>query len=328
MSVATFYKICSPKWLFESWDTFRKGKRKRLEVMLYERNLERNIFCLSGNLLSKKYKHGVYEQFKVTDPKLRRISKACVQDRLVHQAVVSGIESSFEKRFIYDSYSCRSGKGTHAAVARLRSFLGKESRNNTRTTYVLKCDVKRFFDCLDHGILMALINRVVKDSDTLWLIEEIVDSFSIFPGKGVPLGNLTSQLFANIYLHELDRFIKNDLGIKYYVRYCDDFVIVDSDSRYLQGLIPILEGFLRNYLNLCLHPNKITLRTWNSGMDFLGYILKPDCTLLRTKTKNRALRRVNSNNLPSYLGICSHCDSFELQQILKCKAGSLAREGS
>lgn len=266
------------------------------------------------------YEHGKYQPFTICDPKQRRIHKATVRDRLVHQAVVSAIEPLFEKRFIYDSYSCRVGKGTHAGVELLGLFLRQASHNNTEKVYVLKCDVRQFFASIDHEILMRHIEARIDDEQTLELLRTVLLSHNAENGRGIPLGNVTSQLFANIYLHELDWFIKQTMCIRYYLRYCDDFVVVSTYKDYLTSLIEPIKQFLAENLKLELHPNKVSIRSWNQGIDFLGYVLRPNATTLRTKTKRRMLSRVNGNNVSSYLSICAHANEFELSQIVKLLA--------
>ncbi len=262
------------------------------------------------------YEHGRYQPFKICDPKQRQIHKANVRDRLVHQAVVSAIEPLFERRFIYDSYSCRVGKGTHAGVARLGLFLRQASHNNTKKVYVLKCDVRQFFASIDHEILMKQIEAKISDEQALQLLRTILLSHNAETGKGIPLGNVTSQLFANIYLHELDWFMKQTLGIKRYLRYCDDFVVVSTNQFYLQSLIESIRQFLMSTLRLELHPTKVSIRSWDQGVDFLGYVLRPHATSIRTKTKRRMLARVNQDNLSSYTGVCSHSNGYRLTQIV------------
>ncbi len=302
--------------MFLAWAKFRRGKRSRPDVQLYERNLEENIFTLHEQLMKGSYKHSSYEPFTIHDPKQRQIHKAIVQDRLVHQALVSAIEPLFEPQFIYDSYSCRKGKGTHAAVTRLRRFLRQASANNTRTIYALKGDVKQFFASVDHETLMELLKRRISDKRTLALLQEIVTSLHTEEARGMPLGNLTSQLFANVYLHELDWYAKNVLRSKHYIRYCDDFIILGSSREALQELVEPIRQFLDERLGLQLHPHKVTIRSWSQGIDFLGYVLKPHCTVLRPKTKQRMLAKVNETNLTSYLGVASHADGYELGKLL------------
>lgn len=288
----------------------------------FHKNLTHNINTLHNLLVSGHYRHSDYQMFKICDPKQRTIHKATVSDRLVHQAIVSAIEPAFEGKFIYDSYSCRVGKGTHAGVSRLNLFLRQVSHNNSQRVYALKCDIRQFFASIDHEILIELIQNKISDVRTLDLIKIIIDSHSSTVGKGIPLGNVTSQLFANIYLHELDWFMKQTLGIKHYIRYCDDFVVISTDKSYLLSLIKPIRQFLSNELKLELHPNKISIRPWNQGIDFLGYVSRPHGTTVRTKTKRRMLKRVEENNLSSYLGICEHGDCYELSQLVTIIAWS------
>lgn len=287
--------------------------------MAYERQLEDNLYVLRDELRSGNYRHGAYCPFTINDPKRRSISKATVKDRVVHQALVNIIEPYFERRFIHDSYSCRIDKGTHAAVRRLQIFLRRISENNTRTVYALKCDVRKFFASVDHNILFSLLGSRITDKRTVNLLKNIIDSFGVSAEKGIPLGNLTSQLFANIYLNELDRYIKMHLREKFYLRYCDDFIILDSDCSRLKCLIGNIDAFLKQRLSLMLHPNKVSIRSWSQGIDFLGYVSLPYCTVVRTKTAHRVLLRVTKNNLTSYIGVCSHADAYVMKQIIFTK---------
>lgn len=312
-----FKDIITADNLFLAWEKFRRGKRSKMDVQIFERRLEENIFALQYQLENGSYKHSRYRPFTITDPKQRQIHKATVRDRVVHQAMVQEIEPLFEQRFIYDSFSCRKGKGTHAAVARLRMQLRRASRNNSRTVYSLKLDIRKFFASVDHGILLRLLEKRVSDARTIGLLKGIVDSHGAGFGRSIPLGNLTSQLFANVYLHELDWYVKQDLGVEHYIRYCDDFIILSHSRKHLAGLVGVLEDFLNAHLRLAIHPYKIVVRTWEQGVDFLGYVLKPGCTLLRTRTKQRMVRQVSRRNLASYLGVCSHAASFETQQLIR-----------
>ena len=285
--------------------------------MVYERELEGKLFALHEDLMTGTYRHGAYEPFTVYDPKQRRIHKANVRDRVVHQAVVNVLEPIVDPKFIHDSYSCRVGKGTHAAVRMLRTFLLEESQNRRRTTYALKCDVRKFFDSVDHATLFRLLCRHVSDPHMRDLLELVISSFSTASDKGLPLGNLTSQLFANVYLHELDRFVKHDLHEKRFLRYCDDFVIVSDSRERLYSLVPKLNAFLSEHLGLHLHPNKVTVRSWGQGIDFLGYVSLPHATIVRTKTARRMRLHITDSNATSYLGLCTHASAYSLAQELR-----------
>lgn len=312
--------ITSIKTLTEAWQKFSRGKKARRDVSEYQKQLRQNLAELHDSLVSGHYKHAAYQRFTICDPKQRQIHKATVGDRVVHQAIVTAIEPLFEKRFIYDSYSCRIGKGTHVGVTRLKTFLRQESRNNTHKVYVLKCDVRKFFASIDHEILLRLITRCIEDDATLELIRTIILSHGAETGKGIPLGNVTSQLFANIYLHELDWFMKQTLGIRHYGRYCDDFVVVSTDQAYLESLIDPIRTFLRTELHLDLHPHKVEIRSWDQGVDFLGYVLRPYATTLRGKTRQRMIAQVTEQNISSYLGLCGHANAYRLSQIVRVSA--------
>ena len=244
-----FNNIVSAENLFSAWDGFKNGKRGKKDVQVFEWNLERNIFELHRELLNKIYKHGQYHSFKISDPKPRNIEKAQVRDRIVHHAVFQILNPIFEAGFISASFSCRVGYGTHKGVQYLQNVLRKVSKNGKSPCFALKCDIKKFFDTIDHDILLAILKKKIKDEDTIWLLKQIISSFSsnyslLGIEKGVPIGNLTSQLFANIYMNEFDQFAKNKLNIKYFVRYTDDFLIISADRGYLEKILPQIVSFL------------------------------------------------------------------------------------
>lgn len=321
--LSSFDYIYSTVTLYKAWYLFSKGKHSRADVIEYEHKFEENLFGLQESLATGLYRHGPYVPFTVWDPKQRRIHKASVRDRIVHQLIVSAIEPLFEPQFIFDSYSCRKGKGTHAAVDRLQGFLRQASKNDTQTVYALKCDIKQFFASVDQQVLKELLIRRVKDTRLIRCIDEVIGSYEVTKGKGIPLGNLTSQLFANVYMHQFDWFVKHKLNERHYIRYCDDFIILSTDRVYLEPLIEPITQFLREELCLTVHPDKTELRSWNQGIDFLGYVLKPNATVLRHKTKQRAINRTTPENISSYLGLCSHADEYELSNLLKTIAWSV-----
>jgi retron-type reverse transcriptase len=307
--------------LFLAWEEFKKGKTKKKDVIEFEQDYKNHIFRLYKELKNKTYQHSAYYSFYVKDPKLRHIHKACVKDRILHHAVFRILYPIFDNSFIYDSYSCRNNKGTHRAVNRLQDFARKVSRNNTKKCFILKLDVKKFFDSIDQDILLDLIKIKVKDEKVIWLINKNIKSFP----NGLPLGNITSQLFANIYLNELDQLVKQKLRIKYYIRYCDDFVILNTDRLYLENLVQVINNFLQSNLNLSLHPNKVKIKKYHQGIDFLGYICFPHHRTLRIKTKKRMFRNIEAKRaqtnfeqvLKSYLGVLKHCNSYKILIELK-----------
>ena len=315
-----FEKIISPENLFLAWHEFKRGKRKKKDVQQFEFSLEDNLFQLHFELQNKTYQHSQYTAFNVYDPKLRRIHKANVKDRVLHHAIFRILYPLFDQHFIFDSYSCRTKKGTHRAVNCLEEFANKLSQNNCKNIFALKCDIKKFFDSIDQKILLELIKTKIKDENSIWLIEGIIGSFE----KGIPLGNVTSQLFANVYLNELDQLVKHNLKEKYYLRYCDDFIILAESKNHLENLIGKLDDFLQSELKLNLHPNKIIIKKYRQGIDFLGYVIFPHHRILRTKTKKRILKKMRKKkedlqnkvisekkfkqSLQSYFGLLKHCD--------------------
>ncbi len=272
---------------------------------------------LHSELKNRTYRHSNYTSFYITDPKLRHIHKAIVKDRIVHHAVYRVLYPIFDAGFIYDSYSCRIGKGTHKAVRRLEFFARKVSKNYTGSCFALKCDIRKFFDSVDHEVLKKIIKRKIGDDNALWLVNEIIGSYKNEIGTGMPIGNLSSQLFANIYLNKLDQFVKHILRVKYYLRYCDDFVILSEDTFYSKSICVEVGQFLKENLNLNFHPQKIIIRKLRQGIDFLGYVVLPHYIVLRTKTKRRMLKRVNSCNFDSYLGLLKHCNGYKLEQKIR-----------
>ncbi len=303
--------------LLEAWKEFVRGKRKRKDVQEFELNLMSNIIDLHNDLTTKTYKHSPYEAFSISDPKPRDIHKASVRDRLLHHALYRIMYPFFDGLFISDSYSCRKDKGTHKAMNRFRSFAYEVSKNHTKTAWVLKCDIKKFFENIDHEILLKILDKYIPDRNIIWLLERVIYSFCKTPGKGLPLGNLTSQLFVNIYMNEFDQFMKHKMKAKYYIRYADDFVILSPDKSWLEELLPKIGDFLLEILNLELHPNKVFIKTLSSGVDFLGWVHFPDHRVLRTSTKNRMMKKIRDSQktetLQSYIGLLGHGNAYKLK---------------
>ena len=329
------------------WDEFKKGKSKKCDVMEFERYLEDNIFRIHHELTNLTYKHNPYVKFHIYDPKHRIIHKAEVKDRLVHHIVFKELYRIFNPTFIYHSYSSRDNKGTHLAVKNLSDILRKASNNYTKPVYALKCDIKKFFHSVSHQKLFEIIKNRVNDPKFLWLVWQIISSFSIIADnspqrererelkenfsekKGLPIGNLTSQIFANIFLDKFDWFVKKQSRIKHYFRYADDFVIVDQNPEYLKRLVELIDDFLNTKLDLKLHPQKIEIRKFSQGIDFLGYVILPHYITLRTKTKRRMFRKIKAGkdklsqglvtkesfdqSLQSYYGMLKHCQGHKLK---------------
>lgn len=285
-----------------------------------------NILKLHEDLVNKTYKHGSYYAFKINDPKPRDIHKATVRDRVVHHAIYKILYPYFDKKFIFDSYSCRNDKGTHKALNRFRNLAGKISKNNTKTIWVLKGDIRKFFANIDHQILKNILRRHIIDKDILWLLKQVIDSFNTEgkTGVGLPLGNVTSQLLINVYMNEFDQFIKRELKVKFYIRYADDFLILHQDKFYLVNLMPQISAYLESKLKLNLHKDKVFIKRFSSGVDFLGWVHFPYHRILRTSTRRRMLKRLQDfptkETVTSYLGLLKHGNTYKLMQLLKIRA--------
>jgi len=338
MFVSLYKEITSTQNLFQAWKEFRKGKGNKKDVLEFEYNLEQNIFHLHRDLRDKKYEHGPYKSFYITDPKRRHIHKALVRDRVIHHAIYKTLYSIFNPTFIATSFSCRIGKGTHRGVTWLEKTTRKVSKNYTKPCFILKCDIRRFFDSVDHNVLIRILNKKIRDKETRCLLDKVVRGFSsgasnLFERKGLPIGNLTSQLFANVYMNEFDHFIKQTLKAKYYARYTDDFVIVSENEQHLKDILKPITNFLDTELQLSLHPHKVSIRKLHNGIDYLGYIVLPHHKLLRTKTKTRIYRGLSwkvreyksgkvekeavEQSLHSYLGTLSHANAHKISEDLK-----------
>jgi len=331
--------------LLAAWREFLRGKRKKRDVQEFQYKLMDNILALHRDLKYGhgvsifRYKHGGYKHFRISDPKPRDIHKATVRDRLLHHALYRKLYPFFDRTFIADSYSCRKGKGTHKAMNRFRQFAYKVSENHTRTCWVLKCDIRKFFASIDHCILNDIVCRYIPDTRTRALIVEVIASFRSaanpfrtrrvlngFGGsqtstKGLPLGNLTSQLLVNIYMNEFDQFVKHQLKVQYYVRYADDFVFLSHDKASLFEIERYIATFLRERLELALHPDKVSIATFASGIDFLGWVHFSDHRVLRTATKRRMMRRLRETEeeeiVTSYLGLLSHGNARRLARRVR-----------
>ena len=279
----------------------QKGKRFRPNVLAFNHQLETQLIQLQQDLATKIYRPGPYKTFTIREPKHRLISAAPYRDRVVHHALCNVIVPLFERSFIDDSYANRLGFGNHRALQRFIRF-ARSSR------YVLQCDVKKYFPSIDRKILKSLIRRKLKCPDTLWLIDLILDSSSpqepvveYFPGddllvpvqrpKGLPIGNLTSQFFANVYLNGFDHFVKEQLKARKYVRYVDDFALFSDDRGFLAEARLAIEQYLAT-LRLKIHPIKSQLFATRHGANFLGFRIFPDRIRVRAENLRRSRRRL------------------------------------
>ncbi|MGH2613300.1 MAG: reverse transcriptase domain-containing protein, partial [Rhabdochlamydiaceae bacterium] len=327
-----FEQIIAKENLFAAWREFQVGKMRKTDVAAFAEKFEYHLVDLYHDLEGSSYRHGAYTRFTIQDPKFRKIAKASVRDRVLHHAICRILMPIYDKKFIFDSYSSRKEKGTHRATERFQRFAWRLSRNNTRPVWILKCDIRKFFESVDHNILLDLCRTTVDDERVLSLLANIIRSFSAQSGCGIPLGNLTSQLFANVYLNELDQYVKRELRCKNYIRYTDDFVLLSSSRAELENMLPRIRTFLQEELHLELHPHKVEFRRWHQGVDFLGYNLFPHFQIVRTKTKRRIMRKLqqrlgdaregkiemeNFNQIKqSYLGVLSHGRSKGLRRSI------------
>ncbi len=360
--------------LFSAYYEARKNKRNTLNALAFELNYESNLFELYEEIVNRRYTIKPSICFISFKPVQREIFAADFRDRIIHHLVFNYINPVFEPSFIYDSYSCRRGKGTMLGIRRVEKFIRSCSNNYKNDCFILKMDIKGYFMSMNRTLLFKKILESLEThcrEKTEWheyydlviyLLRKIIfndpTKNCIFKGKksdwdglpptkslfhsapdcGFPIGNLTSQLFSNIYLNEFDHFIKRELKIRYYGRYVDDFVIIHPDREYLKSIIPILSGFLLSTFKLTLHPKKIYLQHFTKGVELLGAIIKPYRCYIKNRTKGNCVRKIkeinreinNSNDhlmtkesgkaafssINSYLGLMVHYYSYRLRQKL------------
>jgi len=318
--------ICEFDNIHHAYIKARRLKRYKADVLRFSGRLEENLIDIHNHLTWKTYQPGRYRYFEIHEPKQRLIAALPFRDRVVHHALCNIIEPIFERSFIHDSYACRVGKGSVAGVRRTTRFL-RAARQKWGRIYCLKLDVKKFFPTVDHNCLKRIVRKHIACPDTLWLIDLIIDSED--SDRGIPIGSLTSQLFANLYLNELDHFVKDLCRVKYYIRYMDDCVFIHDDKKYLHNLRREIEIFLADKLSLRLNGKTQVFPVNSRGIDFLGYRTWPDYRLLRpanVKRTKRKLRKFQSrykegritlqtitSAIQSWLGHCKHADTYRLR---------------
>jgi RNA-directed DNA polymerase len=337
--------IFSFRNIYDCYLDCRRKKRNTHNALRFEINAGENILNLQQELRTKKYHPSRSILFVAKKPKLREIFAGDFRDRVVHHILINELEKIWERIFIYDTYACRLNKGTHKAVLRLQSFLRKITKNGRRHAYYLQLDIKDFFTSIDKNLLYEFICKRIDNPDVLWLtkiilfwdctisyvqrgdktlLSNIPANKSLF-GKenrrGLPIGNLTSQFFANIYLNELDQFIKHTLKAHYYLRYVDDFVLLSQNKEELLYWKKGIKNFLADKLNLTLHPRRQKLQPVSNGIDFLGYIIRQNYILVRLRVINNLKARLREfkdypnklkNSIASYLGHFKHANSYRL----------------
>lgn len=318
---------------FLAWDNFMlavkmasKCKRFHWEVLRFVDSLEENLIKIRDQLASNTWNPGTFRTFTVYEPKERLIHAPAFSDRVVHHALVQVIGEYFEKRFIDHSFACRKNKGTHAASSCLTHMLRSARNTWNGSVYVLKADISKYFPSINHDILFSIISRTIGDKRILGVIERLINNCSCITGnKGLPLGALTSQLFANTYLDQLDHLVKDCMGIHYYVRYMDDFVVLHSNKVELWNMLSDIRDFLAVELDLALNP-KTSIFPASHGVDFAGYRHWADRTLPRKRNLRRAAKRfarlsrryargnveleVVRSSMASFVGYIQHCDGW------------------
>ncbi|MCX5750908.1 MAG: reverse transcriptase/maturase family protein [Candidatus Saganbacteria bacterium] len=314
-----FEEICSFENLVKAAKKAQKGKRFKDSTCEFNLKLEDELLTIQEELCQKTYQVGQYKHFYVFDPKKRLISALPYRDRVVQHALCNVIEPIFDRTFVPVSYACRKNKGSHKAV----SLFSRFCRSNS---YVLKCDIKSYFAAIDHDLLYELIARKIKDPQALWLVRLIIDST---PNPGIPIGNLTSQVFANLYLNGLDHLIKENAKFRYYIRYMDDLVIFDNDSDKLDRISDFITACFIG-LKLKMHPYKCKVYETKKGVKFLGYIIYPTHQLVILSNVARFKRRMKrlvllfqqglitlrriTCSIHSWLGYAKHANSYNIRR--------------
>jgi hypothetical protein len=354
--------------LFQAYFDARRNKRNTINALAFEKDFEARVFALFDELVDKSYEPKASICFIVDRPVKREIFAADFRDRVIHHFIFNSISPIFEKTFINDSYSCRKGKGTHYGIHRIDRFIRSCSQNYSNDCYILKLDIKGYFMAMNRKLLFSqiksvlLANRHKIEFDLpliVYLLEKTIfndptknciikgkksdwsglpRNKSLFHAKancGFPIGNLTSQLFGNIYLNDFDHFVKRDLEIRYYGRYVDDFVLVHQNKEYLKSLVPIMKEYLRGNLQLELHPHKIYLQHFSKGVKYLGAVIKPHRKYIANRTKGNFYEAIEKQNqivrdhkptseeqekflssMNSYLGIMKHYQTYNLRKVM------------
>ncbi len=278
-----YYLIPNQENLKLAFKKAARGKRDRREVIAFQNNFEANIRTLQNQLLRHDPDMGHYRFFKVCDPKIRTICAASFPERVIHHAVMNICEPVLESYSIHDSYACRKNKGSRKALAKAQHY----ARENE---WYLKLDIRKYFDSADHMIMIRLLSRRFKDKDLLILFDKLLDTYHTKPGKGMPIGNLISQHLANFYLGYFDHWIKDELSIKAYLRYMDDFILFGPDKKYLKTMLSEIKQFLSQELELELNTN-IQLNRCLHGVPFLGYRVYPHMIRLSQRSRSRFVHK-------------------------------------
>lgn len=317
----------------KAYNKARKCKRHRKDVLIFTKDKEENLDKVREDIINLAYEPSKYHYFKVYEPKERQIMALPFYDRVVQHAINNVLEPIFDKRFISQSYACRKGKGMHAASDTLKEWLYEWNKYHPdQPLYAIKADIHHYFQSIDHAVLKTEIRKVIKDAGVLALLDRIIDHNGNMPdGVGIPVGNLTSQLFANIYLDALDQFIKHELGVEAYIRYMDDFVILSPDKEQLRSWLARIEQFLREELKLEFNP-KTTILAAKNGIDFVGYKHRATHRKVRKDSIKRIKRTIKKyesgkitkeqlqKSIQSWTGHAGHADSYNLRKKIETLA--------
>ncbi len=315
--------------LYRAYIDARRGKRYQAEVLKFTVDLEDNLLSLYQELQEETYTTGEYHYFTVYEPKKREVAALPFRDRVVHHAIHNILEPIFDRGFIYHSYACREGKGTHAGADQVTHWLREIHRKHGRV-YVFKADIKSYFASIDHAVLIDILKRKIRCQRTMALLRDIIYSAGN-NGKGIPIGNLTSQLFANVYLNELDQYVKHQLRLHYYLRYMDDFIVLHHTKKSLRHWRYQVETYLADRLKIQLN-NRTVIFQEKRGVDFLGYRIWRTHRLLRKCSVKRMKRRLGkfekeyaeggtsfkeiNASVQSWIGHAMHADTYNLRRKL------------
>ena len=342
--------------VFQAYYDCRQNKRNSQSQIDFEINMERNLIRLTNELNSGDYRIGRSIVFVITYPKCREVWAAQFRDRVVHHVLYNRVSDYFHRRFINDSYACIPGRGNLYGASRLEKFMRSATQNWQHKAYFLQADLKNFFVSIDKNILFSIISRHPLLEETLYLLRYILfhdatkdpilncskEKFDLVPkhkqlgaseDKGLPIGNLSSQFFANIYLNELDKYVKHGLKAKRYGRYVDDLFLISTDMNYLNDCFSKMCDFVEHDLKIEFHPNKTSRNTLDKGVNFCGYVVKPYRKYVRRRSTNAMLcvsksKQKNDDfdkwkeRINSYLSLCRHADTYKLRKQIAINSGA------
>lgn len=298
--------------IYKAWQLFRAGKRLSYDIEWFQYDLEANLLDLAGDLQKGRYVHGSYRHFEVQDNKRRNIAVASVRDRVVHRLLYEYLLPIWDPHFSYDCWSCRPGKGLLGAISRAQYFTTRYDRS-----WLWRSDIAKFFDHVDHDVLVRCLKMRVKDENVLILLNNLIDSYStIRMHTGIPIGNLTSQIFANIYLNEFDRFVQHSLKPLGYLRYGDDFVLWCLNIKQATEMFCKGGVFLADQLGLRLHDINNILQPSANKLHFLGVEIWPRGHRLDKRMRVRINQRVSATNIASYEALLKHHGSDKAKKLL------------